>query len=184
MRYILIILSILILSSCNPFITKELRRKNKCNRKLERVVKKCPELLKTDTITIIIPEIKIDTIVEVNIDTLVIGQIINGLDTIIEYEQRVSYLTKYITTATSLDTNIYQDGVLVHLNLFDGNLHVSIKKDPEPIKVAVDIVKPVELTPLEKVMNAIGPFFWWIVIVFVLFVLYRHFIHRLIFPKK
>ena len=69
MKQLLIILLAFSFISCNPFVSKELRRKKKCNRKLERVVKRCPELLKPDTIIdtveVIIPEVKIDSFIQI-----------------------------------------------------------------------------------------------------------------------
>ena len=76
MKYILVILSLLFLTSCNPFMNKDLRRKNRGNRKLERLIKRFPNLEKGDTLiasfdTIIITEpTKVDTFFSMDFDTL------------------------------------------------------------------------------------------------------------------
>jgi hypothetical protein len=69
------------LASCNPFISKELRRKNKCNRKLQRVTTKCPELIQTDTFTRVVtfevPKLQIDSFIEIKPDTMWLSEIRN-----------------------------------------------------------------------------------------------------------
>ena len=64
MKNILILLLALSFISCNPFISKELRRKNKANRKLERLTNKFPELLTQDTIynMVAIEAVKVENI--------------------------------------------------------------------------------------------------------------------------
>ena len=181
MRITLILLSIILLSSCNPFISKDLRKKNKCNRKLERVVKKCPELLNTDTIidtiTVTIPEIRIDTVLKVEIDTLVIGDIINALDTIKTDKEKIRYLTQYVTQAMYIDTNLTIDGVFIHINLLDGELLVSIDKPLEVVKVLdtdiIQTIKKIKLTPLESFTNWIGKFWWILIFALAVLILYR-----------
>ena len=174
MRYITIILLAAILSSCgNPFKSKELRHKNKCNRKLERVVKKCPELLTPDTITVEIPAIKIDTVLQVQLDTMVIDSIIRVLDTIPDYRDRVKYLTEFVTQALYIDTNLTIDGVFIHINLMDGELLVSIEKPAEQLKIPDEVIKPLELTTQEKVINALWDYWWLIVLSLIILVIYN-----------
>ena len=79
-RVSIIVLSLFI-ASCNPFISKDLRYKNRCNKKLDRVVKKCPELLSNDTIidTLVfkIPEVRIDSVIKIERDTTILSLIKN-----------------------------------------------------------------------------------------------------------
>ena len=59
------VLAILLLNSCTT--TKEMRRANKAANKLEKLVDRYPELQRTDTIRdtikVVIPEVKVDTVV-------------------------------------------------------------------------------------------------------------------------
>lgn len=151
MKKILLILLSLLLISCNPFISKELRKKNKCNRKLERVLRKCPELLtvKDTTIvldtTIITKSVKVDTILSINFDTLEIIKdkfhlkLIRSVDTLI------------IDGGCESDT-IYIDKI---------------------VKVPVHTVAPIQLTIIEQLMNVLSKFWIWFVISLVLFICYK-----------
>lgn len=151
MRYITIILSLLILSSCNPFITKELRRKNKCNRKLKRVVDKCPELLKQDTAvyvydtTIITRNSKADTIVSLNFDTITL--------------EKDKLRLKLIKTT---------DTLIINAECLPDTIRIK-----EYIKVPFEKVQPIELTTYEKIVNGFKPFFWWIVFIIIAIILYK-----------
>ncbi len=151
MRYITIILSLLILSSCNPFLTKELRRKNKCNRKLKRVVDKCPELLKKDTAvyvydtTIITRNSKADTIVSLNFDTITL--------------EKDKLRLKLIKTT---------DTLIINAECLPDTIRIK-----EYIKVPFEKVQPIELTAYEKIVNGFKPFFWWIVFIIIAIILYK-----------
>ena len=151
MRYITIILSLLILSSCNPFITKELRRKNKCNRKLKRVVDKCPELLKQDTAvyvydtTIITRNSKADTIFSLNFDTITL--------------EKDKLRLKLIKTT---------DTLIINAECLPDTIRIK-----EYIKVPFEKVQPIELTTYEKIVNGFKPFFWWIVFIIIAIILYK-----------
>lgn len=151
MRYITIILSLLILTGCNPFLTKELRRKNKCNRKLKRVVDKCPELLKQDTAvyvhdtTIITANSKADTIVSLNFDTITL--------------EKDKLRLKLIKTT---------DTLIINAECLPDTIRIK-----EYIKVPFEKVQPIELTTYEKIVNGFKPFFWWIVFIIIAIILYK-----------
>lgn len=151
MRYITIILSLLILTGCNPFLTKELRRKNKCNRKLKRVVDKCPELLKQDTAvyvydtTIITRNSKADTIFSLNFDTITL--------------EKDKLRLKLIKTT---------DTLIINAECLPDTIRIK-----EYIKVPFEKVQPIELTTYEKIVNGFKPFFWWIVFIIIAIILYK-----------
>jgi hypothetical protein len=151
MRYITIILSLLILTGCNPFLTKEIREKNKCNRKLKRVVDKCPELLKQDTAvyvydtTIITRNSKADTIVSLNFDTITL--------------EKDKLRLKLIKTT---------DTLIINAECLPDTIRIK-----EYIKVPFEKVQPIELTTYEKIVNGFKPFFWWIVFIIIAIILYK-----------
>ena len=153
MRILLIILSLTFLG-CSPFISKDLRRKNKCNRKLDRVVKTCPELLKHDTTivnfdtTIVTKEVRVDTLVNSKFDTIEIikdkfhVKIVNLIDSF------------YIQGGCDSDT-IYIDKI---------------------IKVPYNKVGPIKLTIIDHIMNGFNKFWWWLIILAVLYFILRRLI--------
>lgn len=184
----------MLFTSCNPFVSKELRRKNRCNNKLENkmasLIKKCPNLLKTDTITEIIevpvPEIKIDTVFQVYIDTSKVDSLVRELSAIEDHSERVRYLTKYIAEAVYIDTSIVKDGVTVGVTLINGKLSINVHKPEEIILVEdQDIIKTISIDPLkwhESLRLYLAKFWWWGIIIFVVFLIlrtaYRFFIKK------
>ena len=179
MKYFIIILLSFLFVSCNPFISKDLRRKNKCNRKLERVVRKCPELLNTDTIidTVIfeVPKVEIDSFIVIQKDTSTIDSIVNLIRNKQTREIVKDYIIKYVPFK---DTVIHLiEGFSVSFYSKGGNIHYSIDKPVEVVKiekeVIVPVVKPVELTTMEKVLNFLSRFWWWFILAALLFVGYK-----------
>jgi len=167
----LIIIS-LILTSCNPFISKDLRYKNRVNRKITRFIKKYPEALTTDTIkdTVLvkIPKVKIDTFVQIKTDTTILAEIKN--DTIRQW------VRKYIKTYQPIKDTITQkiNGYTFSFWFGGSKLYYSVKKPVQVVKkvnkVVVQKVQKVKLTIPEKIMNVLAKFWRWIVIVIILIV--------------
>ena len=167
MKNILIITLAIIFTSCNPFISKDLRRKNKCNRKVERELNRhkkkvakiavnCPEIIKEniavkvyDT-TIITINSKIDTVVSFDFDTI----------TLFKDKLRL----KLIRTRDTL--------------IIDGECLPDTIRIIERIEIPYSSNSKIKLNIFEKTMNAIKPFFWWILGLIALFVAYRVFIKK------
>jgi hypothetical protein len=179
MKNLLIFLLALTFVSCNPFISKDLRKKKRCNKKLERVVNRCPELLNNDTIidTVIIevPKVEIDSFIVVKKDTAEIDSLVNLIKNKKTREVIREYITKYVPFK---DTVIHLvDGYKVSFYSKGGNIHYSIDKPVEVIKieneVIVPVIKPIELTTIEKIINFFSRFWWWFVIGLVLFIVGR-----------
>lgn len=154
MRGLIIIILSFLLFSCNPFISKELRKKNRCNRKLERVVNKCPELLKPDTTiinfdtTVITNEVKIDTFVSLNFDTL----------KIVKDKFRLKLIK-------SVDTLIIDGGCLADTIFID-----------KIIKIPVEKITSIKLTPLEQAQNLISSIWIWLLLFLFAYFTYKLFI--------
>lgn len=170
-----IILLLATLFSCSPFIDKELRRKNKCNRKLERVVTKCPELLNPDTIKQIVkvevPKVEIDSFIVIQRDTSILELIKN--DTI------KNIVRHYINNYKPLEDTITHiiDGYTFKFYSVNDGIGYSVDKPKEvieeEIEIPIDVVKPIQLTIFEQIMNGFSRFWWWLVLGFILFVGYR-----------
>lgn len=150
----------LLFASCNPFITKELRRKNKCNRKLKRVVNRCPDLLKQDTIiaiydtTIITKGSKIDTVIYFDFDTI----------TLFKDKLRL----KLIKTIDTL--------------LVDGECIPDTIRIKERVEVPVSIASMINLTVWERISNWLKDI-WWILVLFAALVIGIRFVWRSLFQK-
>ena len=151
MKNIVIVLLAVSFISCNPFISKELRRKNKANRKLERLTNKYPELLTQDATvyvydtTIITRNSKADTIFSLNFDTITL--------------EKDKIRLKLIKTT---------DTLIVNAECLPDTIRIK-----EYIKVPFEKVQPIELTTYEKIVNGFKAFFWWIVFIILAIILYK-----------
>lgn len=170
-------------------MTKELRKKNRCNRRLQRVVGKCPQLLNTDTVRdtlrLEIPSIEIDTFFNVEQDTDGIDSIfnlykLNFLDSIGGSDLKNTVI-RYIENNTySKDTIVHHiNGITFTFFFTKGQLNYRVDRPKEEIEkiveIPVDIIKPIELTFLEHIQNLLSRFWKWILIVFGIFILYKLF---------
>jgi hypothetical protein len=181
MKQLIIIFLALLFTSCNPFISKDLRRKNKCNRKLERVIKKCPELLNNDTIidtvSVIIPEVRIDSFIVIQKDSFEIDSLVNLIQDQDVREVVKEYITNYIPFKDTITQII--DGYTFLFYVEGQNIRYEVKKPVEVFKIEnetiVPVVKQIELTTLEKFLNFMGRFWWWFIIGLTLFIVLRIF---------
>lgn len=189
MRYLTIILSIIILSSCSGLRSKEHRRKRKCNRKLERVIRKCPELLNQDTIrdTVVfnIPEVRIDSFISIERDTAVIDSLLGLIRNKKAKAAVKEFFTKYVPIK---DTIIHEiDGYTFRFFNSGGNIGYSVKRPEKvveiPTETIIDVVKPVELTTGQKIIDFIWQF-WWLILIGILSFIFLIWIIRRLFPKK
>ena len=151
MNKIIVILLSIFLVGCNPFISKDLRRKNKCNRKLERVTKKCPELLKKDTLianldtTIVTNEVRVDTLVSTKHDTI----------EIIKDKFRVKIVN------------------LIDTLLVEGGCDADTVVITKTVKVPYKIVTPVKLTILDHIANYFSKLWWLLLVVLAIYFVYK-----------
>lgn len=160
MKKLTFILTILILSSCNPFISKDVRKDKRANRKLERLVKKFPDLLKKDTILVDVevPKIEIDSVIIVERDTTWLSEIKN--DTIREVIRQK--ILKYVPLKDTIVHII--DGITFTFFNKNGNIGYSVRKPQEIIKKQVDVQT---VTPIETKDNN----YLWIIILILILIL-------------
>lgn len=166
MKNIYLLILSLFLISCLP---KELRQKKRCNRKLERLVEKCPQLLQKDTIHdtihVVVPELLIKDSLFVKVDTL----------------QLLEYVTKeqirYVVRSISLDTIInHTDYTLIFRlsnGLFSHDITIKEKTIDKPIETIIDVVKPIELKWYEQLYIYFNGWFKWLIAAIFLYLLYR-----------
>ena len=160
---ILFIILAFVIASCNPFISKDLRQKNRCNRKLERVTKKCPQLLVQDTIivkidtTIIINEVKKDSSFAAGVG-----------DTIYIDKEKLSI--KFI--------RLKADSFFIEGKCKGDTIYID-----KIIRVPYQKINLIELTFWEKTMNFLGSIwkygvylFIFLIIFYILYKLFRKYI--------
>tara|TARA_R110001632_G_scaffold183114_5_gene303216 strand:- start:113 stop:598 length:486 start_codon:yes stop_codon:yes gene_type:complete len=161
-------------------MTKELRKKNRVNKRFERFIKRNPELKKIDTVIIEIPKVEIDTFVSLNFDTLKLDSIVYLIkDTTIR-----SIVRKYITNEVYPNDTLKQfiDGFNFAFWFTDGNLNYSVEKPLETIKKPVEVFKKVELTFIEQAQNLFTKFWRWFVLLLI-FTVILYFIKKTLFNR-
>jgi len=183
-RFILILLVGSLLVACNPFMSKNLRKKKKCIRKIEKIEKICPESVLRDTIIdtveIVVPEIRIDTFFLVNDDVSGIDSIIDKFKGVIDSVTALKLKTEikwYAKTRLCIVDTIRIDSLGIHIRIYQvGNkIYTSFYKEEEVIieevKVVVDrIVKP-KLSYWEQFVIGFGKLWWWILIIIIMLAL-------------
>jgi len=185
-----IALSVL-LGSCNPFLTKEARKKKRCNRKLERVVEKCPDLLKTDTIEVPfevkVPELTIKDSIRVIIDSSKVDSLVNKLNALKSNETKIKYITRFIEQNFKLDTLIEDSLYSMRIQIVNGVIIPEITIKERNIKgttiTEVEKVSPIELTWYEKLLDNAWSFVPWLLIIFIL-LLFRERLRKLFSSKS
>lgn len=140
----------LLLQGC--LLTKDERQNRRANRKLDRLTEKYPQLLEKDTLrdTILIPEIKLDTFVQVNDD-------VSGVDSILlKFNERLDSVTSlqlgdeikyYITNRQVIEDTLthVEDGVTVKVWQDGDVIQISVHKPAEEEVIEI---------PYEKVVRA------------------------------
>jgi hypothetical protein len=167
------IFSILFLFGCNPFLSKQKRIENKANRKLERLVQKYPFLkvsdTLTETVTVTIPELKIDTFFLLNQDVSKVDSLLE------EYAHKLDSVSR-LQLSTSIKSyiinrNILEDTVLIEHNgaiikLWQNGKVLDFKLDiPERI-VTKTIKVPVERIVYKKDFLSKLLDYFWIILLF------------------
>lgn len=136
-------------------MNKDLRKKKRGNRKLERLIKKFPDLKRTDTLTI-----PFDTIVMT--DSIEVKQAVSLEFDTVEIVKDKFHL-KLIKTTDTL--------------LIEGGCDPDTIQINTSIKVPYETIKTVQLTPTEMIMNLLSKFWSWLIVLAVILLI-------LIFIKK
>lgn len=143
-------------------LTKNERLDRRANRKLDRLTANYPQLLEKDTlrdtVTVLVPEIRLDTIIQTSQD-------VSGVDSILlQFKSRLDSVTalqlgdeiKYYVTNRQVieDTLIHkEDGVTVKIWQEGDLIQISVFKPAEEVQETVEI-------PYNKVVRApVLP--WW-----------------------
>jgi len=160
-KSILILISIALLS-CN--VNKELRKKEKCNRKLEKLVEKCPTLLLNDTIrdtiTVIVPKIEIKDSLTVRVDTLELLKYIT--------KGQIKYVVKSIQIDTLINDSLYRLQITLSNGVLSYNIVIHERIIDKPTETIIQSVSIDKLTWWENIRLYLGKWFNWLIALAVL----------------
>jgi len=185
-----LVLILALLTACNPFIGKELRNKNKANRALEKVLKRYPQLAVQDTIhdtvTVLVPEIVHDTVIETNNDVSGVDSILSAfriqLDSVSHLEL-TQEIKNYVIERPVIKDTLYYEFPEVTIKLFnqDGNIGLNFKVHEREIEKATETVVQKammqKLTAFEELTNNVAKwgwrFFWLVLILVVIYTAWK-----------
>ena len=164
MKHIILILLSIALISCNPFISKDVRKAKRCNKKLERLTENCPDLLKVDTIEVKVPELVIEKEFVICLDTVKIDSFIIQLDTIVKQKDKIRFVTEFIKQNYKLDTLIVDSLYNLSISIKNGVLSFNVKVKEQTIKVEDKIIVPIELSWYDKLL-IYATKYWWLLLI-------------------
>ena len=130
------------ITSCNPFISKDLRKKNRANKRLERLTTKFPSLLSKDTASILYdtiittPHTKVDTVLSYNFDTVTL------------YKDKLRLKLIKINDTLIIDAECLPDTIKINTI----------------VKVPFNKISTIRLTLIEQITNTLAKWFWKIIL--------------------
>ncbi len=171
MRYVSIILLAFLLSGCGIFLSKEQRKNKKANRKLERLIERYPDLVSEDTlrdtVQVVVPEIRIDTVFEISKDVSGVDSILLGFNdkidslTALKLGNEIKY---YITNRAVIEDTIYheEDGIKIKIWQEGAVLRFTIDKPQEiiekPVAIPFNKIAKIEENWFEKAVQFANKF--------------------------
>ncbi len=164
MKHIILILLSIALISCNPFISKDVRKAKRCNKKFERLTEKCSDLLKVDTIEVKVPELVIEKEFVIQLDTVKIDSFIIQLDTIVKQKDKIRFVTEFIKQNYTLDTLVVDSLYNLSISIKNGVLSFNVKVKEQTIKVEDKIIVPIELSWYDKLL-IYATKYWWLLLI-------------------
>lgn len=169
-KYLPYLIVVIILSSCNPFISKELRHKNKCNKRLEKLVEKCPELMKHDTLLfpfeVKIPQIIIKDSITVRVDTVELLRYVT--------KDQIRYIVRTISIDTSYSDSLYRLEIRLYNGVLSWDVEIAERIIKDSLQVPTQVVQPIKLKWHEVLANQINSTWRWLIalIIILLFALF------------
>lgn len=164
MKTIVLMILAVGLVGCNPFISKDVRKAKRCNKKLERLTENCPDLLKVDTIEVKVPELVIEKEFVIKLDTVKIDSFIIQLDTIVKQKDKIRFVTDFIKQNYTLDTLVVDSLYNLSISIKNGVLSFNVKVKEQTIKVEDKIIVPIELSWYDKLL-IYATKYWWLLLI-------------------
>jgi len=175
-KIFLIVVCSIELFSCN--INKDLRKQEKCNKKLEKLVEKCPNLVQLDTIrdtvTVIVPEILIKDSLILSVDTVALDSLLKEYNILLSKKDKIKFIETFRNSIT-IDTLILDSLYKLQISLFNGVLSYNIviheRLIEKPTETITQSVRPIKLSLWERFLISVGGGIKLIVVVFILLLL-------------
>lgn len=145
--------ALVLVTSC--ILTKPERRNRRASKKLDNLIAKYPQLVQKDTIrdtvSFVVPEIKIDTVIQTSKDVSYVDTIISKFDHKIDSltsRQLKNEIKYYITKRQVIEDTIthVENGVTVKIWQSKDLIRISVFKPKE------EVLKPLEI-PVEKIVK-------------------------------
>lgn len=193
-----IILILALNTACNPFISKELREKNRENKRLERFLKRNPGLAVTDTIIdtvrIKVPEIHYR-------DTFMLNTDVSGVDSILlsfkaqldslQHLELTQIIKNYTIERPFIKDTIFREFEKGFIKIWNDNgqmvvyFHVYEQEVQDTSVFIYRRAMQHKLSLMEQAQSSIGSMmnwiFWIILVMLILFVI--RYILKIFFPK-
>lgn len=174
---------IVFLSACTPE-----GKQRRSERKLTRLVKKNPSLIKTDTIykdtTAMVPKISDSVRVETPVDSAAVDSLTDHFKASVD-SAALDSLNKGFKTilgrAGDMDTTIENGTTKIRIKKKKGVTDINIEVQPPPVKIKVPVivntVQPVQRLKFHERMlylisSKIGPLGWCFVLIFLIIVVF------------
>jgi hypothetical protein len=160
MKLIKYILLLLFFTSCSIglFTTSKERKIERAKSKIQKLVKKYPELVEYNTDTVEIQKITIDTVFTKEIDTTFVNQI--SSDTVTVETERIVIKYRVINDSLHMNFKVKQDTIPIH-----DTIYVKV-----PVKQAIINAESDCKAYIEKNLSY-G--FWFIVVIFAIIVIVK-----------
>lgn len=165
MKKLLLILLSITLLSCN--VNKELRKQQRCNKKLSKLIERCPNLVQLDTIrdtiTVIVPEILIKDSLTVRVDTLELLKYIT--------KQQIKYVVRSIQIDTLINDSLYRLQITLSNGVLTYTIVIHEKEIKKPLETITQIVTIDKLTWFESLRLYLGKWLKWLIVFGIIFIL-------------
>jgi len=173
MERLILISLIAILCSCG--VNKELRKQKRCNKKLEKLVEKCPNLVQLDTIhdtvTVIVPKIEIKDSLILSVDTVALDSLLKEYNILLSKKDKINFIETFRNSIT-IDTLILDSSYKLQITLSNGVLSYNIviheRTIDKPTETIIQSVNIDKLTWLENIRLYLGKWFKWLIVLAVL----------------
>jgi hypothetical protein len=161
------------LISCN--IKKDLRKQNRCNKKLEKLVERCPNLVQLDTIhdtvTVIVPKIEIKDSLILSVDTVVLDSLLKEYNILLSKKDKINFIETFrnsITIDTLILDSLYKLQITLSNGVLSYNIVIHERIIEKPIETIIQSVKLDKLTWWENIRLYLGKWFKWLIVLAVI----------------
>ena len=172
-KYLPYLIVVLLLVACNPFVSKQTRKDNRCNKKFEKLLNECPQLKDTVFVDVpfevIVPKIEIKDSLTVRIDTVELLKYIT--------KEQIRYIIKTISIDTSYVDSLYRLQISLYNGVLSFDVEIAERTIKDVVKAPVQVVKPVKISLFNQFLLKFGKY--WTIFVLIILAIISYF-----FAKK